>query len=142
MARRQSQSCSIDMTPMIDVVFQLIIFFIVAITMSETMNEDVKLEWGKNGPLMKGSEGASVIEINRFGWVSMSGAQITREQLFQLLKNKYARMGGEFPVFIRADYRTRHQDVRAVMDMCTAANLWKIDFVAMKRDYNNRGRGL
>ena len=40
MARRSSEQCDIDMTPMIDVVFQLIIFFVVTIKFSTDVNPD------------------------------------------------------------------------------------------------------
>ncbi len=37
------------MTPMIDVVFQLIIFFVVTLKMTTDVNPDIVLEDGKNG---------------------------------------------------------------------------------------------
>ena len=49
MARRVSEQCEIDMTPMIDVVFQLIIFFVVTLKMTSDINPDIELEDGKNG---------------------------------------------------------------------------------------------
>ncbi|MGI6391752.1 MAG: ExbD/TolR family protein [Kiritimatiellia bacterium] len=49
MARRSSEQCDIDMTPMIDVVFQLIIFFVVTIKFSSDVNPDIFLEDGKHG---------------------------------------------------------------------------------------------
>ena len=42
--KRSSESCDIDMTPMIDVVFQMIIFFIVTMKMDENVNKDIILE--------------------------------------------------------------------------------------------------
>ncbi len=33
---------------------------------------------------------------------------------------------------IRGDAATRHEDVRKVMDACSAAGLWKIKFAAIK----------
>ena len=49
MARRSSEQCEIDMTPMIDVVFQLIIFFVVTLKMTTDVNPDIVLEDGKHG---------------------------------------------------------------------------------------------
>ena len=49
MARRASEQCEMDMTPMIDVVFQLIIFFVVTLKMTADFNKDIILEDGKHG---------------------------------------------------------------------------------------------
>ena len=47
---RENDGASLDMTPMIDVVFQLIIFFVVTLKTADTVNPDIVLEYGKNGP--------------------------------------------------------------------------------------------
>ena len=44
-----TDQCEMDMTPMIDVVFQLIIFFVVTLKMTQDRNEEIILEDGKNG---------------------------------------------------------------------------------------------
>ena len=48
--RRQSETSEVNMTPMIDVVFQLIIFFVITIKMETEMNESIVLEEAKYGP--------------------------------------------------------------------------------------------
>ena len=48
MAKVRNDQCEIDMTPMIDVVFQLIIFFVVTLKMTSDTNLDIILEDGKN----------------------------------------------------------------------------------------------
>ena len=134
MARKKSQTegSEIDMTPMIDVVFQLIIFFIVTIVMSQELNEDIILEDAKAGPpITDKNPRTTIIEIDRRGWLSMHGAQLTRAQLWNMLKNKYERHG-EFPVLIRGDLRAKHKDIRAVMDMCSGIGVWRINFAAIK----------
>jgi biopolymer transport protein ExbD len=50
-----------------------------------------------------------------------------------MLHRRYNKVG-EFPVLIRADKKTKHQDVRAVMDLCTSVGLWKINFAAVKQE--------
>jgi biopolymer transport protein ExbD len=140
MGRKSAQPCGLDMTPMIDVVFQLIIFFIVTITLNEKLNEDIRIEWAKNGQPPKGDENknAAIIEINRLGWISMHGAQLSVDQLREILKSRAAHHRSEFPILVRADYRTKHKDVRTVLDVCTSVGVWKIDFVAMKEDKARR----
>lgn len=129
---RMTEGCECDMTPMIDVVFQLIIFFIVTIKLEETTNPEIELEFAKHGPIIKEQDPRTmVIEIDQRGWITMHGAKVNTAQLGQILQGRYNRMG-IFPVLIRADYRTRHQDVRKIMDTCTSIGIWRISFAALK----------
>ena len=132
-SRREAQGCPVDMTPMIDVVFQLIIFFIVTITMQQEKNEDIILERAKYGPEVKSQEQATVIEVDQRGWISMHGAKLSAAQLANMMQSKMRRTGRVFPVLIRGDYRTKHEDIRAVMDICTGVGIWQIDFAAIKK---------
>jgi biopolymer transport protein ExbD len=133
MARKEkSPPATMDMTPMIDVVFQLMIFFIVTIKMSKDINQDVRLELAKHGPMIKGEDPRTIIvEIDRRGYLSSHGAYMTKETFRNIMRNRYNRMG-TFPVLIRADRRTRHQDVKAVMDICTEIGIWRLSFVGIK----------
>ena len=136
--RRIVEGCELDMTPMIDVVFQMIIFFIVTIKMDENINEEILLEEAKEGPLYAGEDPRTiVIEVDRRGWLSINNAQLNSEQLRNIISRRYNRFG-RFPVMIRADRRTEHRHVRAVMDICTEIGLWQIDFAAIKERKVNR----
>jgi len=135
MARRKrkgSSEATLDMTPMIDVVFQLMIFFIVTLKMTKDYNPEVKMELTKHGPLLKNEEKAAlVVEVDRRGYLSSHNAKMDKATFRTLLKSRYDHLG-EFPVLIRADKRTRHQDVRAVMDICSETGLWRLTFVGIK----------
>lgn len=139
MARRiRSQGSKVNMTPMIDVVFQLIIFFIVTIKMEQDVNPEIKLAEAKNGPIIAEEDPRTVtIEVDKRGWISMRGAQFSKTKLRRLLKSHYDRYG-EFPVLIRGDRHTRHEDIRSVMDMCTEVGIWRISFAAIREDMPDR----
>lgn len=129
---RRSEDAAIDLTPMIDVVFQLIIFFVVTITISKDFNKDITLEKAPRGPIIEGDDPRTfVIEVDRRGWISINNAQLTLPKLRELLQRRYNRYG-EFPVMIRGDYRTQHRDIRAVMDLCTEVGMWRVSFVAIQ----------
>ena len=134
MARKKNQeSCDLNMTPMIDVVFQLIIFFIVTINMSESRNEDIKLQLGQNGPEIKTDETslALIIEVDRKGRVSISNIPLSYQKLGQIINRRVKRFK-TFPCMIRADVRTEHKHVKRVMDVCTANGIARVSFVAIK----------
>ena len=134
MAKEYAQ-CEIDMTPMIDVVFQLIIFFVVTMKMNQDSNQDIVLEDGKNGIILTADSMPPTtleIEVDRRGRVSIHNATLTERNLRDILRARINKHGNEFPVLIRADRRTMHEKVRKVMDICTSSGLWKLSFVAVE----------
>ena len=131
----KNEDVSLDMTPMIDVVFQLIIFFVVTLKMSDDKDSTIKLEDGKAGTPITQEElppPQLTIDIARSGRVSLSNFELTDQMLAQKIQERKARYGSEFPCMIRADWRTKHRDVKRVMDICTANGVWKLSFVAIK----------
>mgnify|MGYP000894372995 FL=1 len=135
MARRSSEQCEIDMTPMIDVVFQLIIFFVVTIKFTTDVNPDIFLEDGKHGETLTQDNmppSTLEIEVDRRGRISIHNATLTTADLVGILRYRINRHGREFPVLIRADRRARHEEVRKVMDICTGAGIWKLSFLAIQ----------
>jgi len=132
-SRRSDEGCGLDMTPMIDVVFQLIIFFVVTFKMTDNINREIVLEDGRHGPIVKEMPPTTlIIEIDRRGNISINNGRMNEQMLAKILKNRVNRVGNEFPLLIRADRRTKHERVRRVMDACSAAGIWKLSFVAIQ----------
>lgn len=142
MARRKpsSETAEMNMTPMIDVVFQLIIFFVVTLKMSKEINKDIVLEDSIHGETITQENmpvQTIVIEVSRRtkifprAKVSINNAVLTDAALGQIISKRYQKFGS-FPVLIRADWRAKHEDVKRVMDICTARGCWKIGFVAVQ----------
>ena len=133
MARKLTENPQLDMTPMIDVVFELIIFFVVTLKMAQEKDETIRLEDGKHGIVLTPEElppGHMIVDIAKNGRISMNNGTMTPEQVGQRVKDRYRRYG-EFPVLIRADYRVKHEHVARVMNACTANGIWKISFMAI-----------
>ena len=134
MARKLTENPQLDMTPMIDDVFALIIFFVVTLKMAQEKDETIRLEDGKHGIILTPEElppGHMIVDIAKNGRISMCNGTMTPEQVGQRVKERYRRYG-EFPVLIRADYRVKHEYVARVMNACTANGIWKIAFVAVQ----------
>ena len=138
-----NEDVSLDMTPMIDVVFQLIIFFVVTLKMSDDKDTTIKLEDSKYGITLTQDElppSQLTIDIARNGRVSLSNITLSDKMLEQKIKERKARYGAEFPCMIRADYRTKHRDVARVMNTCTANGVWKLSFVAVQEAKGSMSR--
>ncbi len=133
MARKSQENPQLDMTPMIDVVFELIIFFVVTLTQATAKDETVRLEDGKHGIELTPDELPPthlIVDVARSGRISMCDVTITPAELGRRVKERMRRYG-EFPVLIRADYRARHRAVADVMNACTMNGIWKLSFVAV-----------
>ena len=133
MARKQQENPQLDMTPMIDVVFELIIFFVVTLTQATAKDETVRLEDGKHGIELTPDELPPthlIVDVARNGRISMCDVTITPAELGRRVKERMRKVG-EFPVLIRADYRARHKSVADVMNACTMNGIWKLSFVAV-----------
>ena len=133
--RKQQPGCEVDMTPMIDVVFQLIIFFIVTITMSEAKDDTIRLEQGIYGQEIETGEAATsavVIDINQRGRISIGNTTLTQARLREIIRGRMNRMGNTFQVWIRGDARAQHDMIRNVMDTVTSLGVGRVHFVAIK----------
>ena len=133
MARKSQENPQLDMTPMIDVVFELIIFFVVTLTQANAKDETVRLEDGKHGIELTPDELPPthlIVDVARNGRISMCDVTIPPAELGRRVKERM-RKYGEFPVLIRADYRAKHKSVAEVMNACTQNGIWKLSFVAV-----------
>ncbi len=143
MARKEQETPALDMTPMIDVVFELIIFFVVTLTEAQKKDETIELEDGQHGIALTPEElppTHMMIDIglrNNKPRISMGDIEMSPEEIGRRVKDKYRKIG-EFPVMIRADYAVPHWAVAKVMNACTANGIWKISFVAIGEDKTSK----
>ena len=135
MKKPQNEDASLDMTPMIDVVFQLIIFFVVTLKMTSEQDETIVLEDGRHGITLTTDElppSHLMIDVSRKGRISINNFEYTPAMLTQKVKERVHRYGTEFPILIRADVEAKHADVAKAMNACTLAGVWKLSFVAIQ----------
>ena len=136
------------MTPMIDVVFELIIFFVVTLTEAQRKDETIELEDGKHGIVLTPEElPPSHMQVD-IGMVqhgpnkgkyriSMGDREITPAEIGKRVRDRM-RKYGEFPVLIRADFAVPHAAVAKVMNACTENGIWKISFMAVQEDKTSK----
>ena len=128
----------INMTPMIDVVFQMIIFFVCTAQLEkEQFSEWIRLPDSPNAPEMAQEKDPRTItiEIDEKGRVSIARTALTTSRLRKVLVKTvadYGPYGITIPILIRADAEAHHSYVRQVMDACTSSGLYNIAFVAVK----------
>lgn len=118
-----------QMAPMIDIVFLLIIFFMVAADMSQQERVPVKIPLASHSVRPKDPSGRGVISINAAGDVYAGTEKVNMDQLYDLTRT---RMGENprFKMFLRADRLTPHKHVREVMKVVADAGVVDIIFAS------------
>ena len=116
-----------NMTPMIDVVFLLLIFFMTVSQVSKINKERLDL------PQQQGAEEqpttSLTINVNRNGQIIVSGRTLTGPQLVSLVGEELARVGNNpnrVTIVLRADARG---DSRVVNETVTSLNNLQITHV-------------
>jgi biopolymer transport protein ExbD len=123
-----------DMTPMIDIVFQLIIFFLLT-------GHLVKQETQLKLPLPEASSGEEdvdteaprvTINVQADGQVSLGSGAVNIAELTQRLAEKRADAGGGLEVRIRSDRRVPYRVVEPIMLACTKVGIWNVTFAVYR----------
>jgi biopolymer transport protein ExbD len=123
-----------NMTPMIDVSFLLIIFFLVA---SHLAKREVRLELD----LPPASSGQTEIEDDKprvtvnvlpTGQVLLGGLEVDAEELGRRLQVELNVSGPDLEVRIRSDRRVAYQFVEPILLACARAGAWNVTFAVVK----------
>jgi biopolymer transport protein ExbD len=127
-------SLGFNMTPMIDVVFLLIIFFLVS---SHMAKQEVELEL--NLPEAGSGQRPDEDDIRRVvvnvlpeqdaaPRIVVGGRQIAAEELGRLIGFESERSTGHLEVRIRADRTVPYRMVEPIMVACAREGVWKVTF--------------
>jgi len=112
--RRRNQGAIVELTPLIDIVFQLLIFFLLTATFQESSSLDVDLARAKNQEKSKKAE-AVVLSISAGGAFEVDQIVVDPGALESYLCDQ-ARTG-KSTLHIRADKQSRHEDLVMAMDL-------------------------
>ena len=123
--RRDDEEISI--TPLIDVVFILLIFFMVTTTFERESRIAVNLPEAAEQPVDTTAQPREII-IDESGIFYINGNALSDQRFNTLLSSIKAMVQGdkETPIVIRADARTPYQSVVAVMDATSQLGLFKV----------------
>ncbi|MGQ9504756.1 MAG: ExbD/TolR family protein [Thermogutta sp.] len=115
---------SLTMTPLIDVVFNLLIFFLIASKFAEEERElPVKLpEASEAQPLMSKPK-ELFINIDQDGRYYVGGKTLTLSQLETVLVEAWSANPSRTTVIVRADENCRLQPVVSAINACKKANI-------------------
>lgn len=131
----RSRSIGLNMTPMIDIVFLLIIFFLVSshLAQQET-NLELALPSAESG-IDPTDDVAPRVTINLLpqGQILLAGHHLNIKQLEQRLRVENTLEQGNLEVRIRADRQVPYRFVQPVLRTCAQAGIWNVQFAVLKK---------
>lgn len=121
--RRQKEEAvqAIPMTPLIDCVFLLLIFFMVAAVFSVTPGLDVKLPEAEMATTPEQQN--LFIVIDKDGNMKLNHRTVTINNLKQMIEENRRKLDMTTTLIIQADKRTFHGVVVKVMDLAKKAGI-------------------
>jgi biopolymer transport protein ExbD len=127
---------SINMTPMIDVVFQLIIFFLVTSHFAkQEAHLPLPLPAADSSEAAKNDEAPRlVINVTADGMLLFAGRSLTAEELQQQLSRRINDLGKDVEVRIRADRSVPYRHIEPVLLSCARVGIWNVNYAVFRRE--------
>lgn len=122
--RRVATAPGLDLTPMVDVVFLLIIFFMVSTTFI-TLESGLPVELPDSQTTVTEPSTLPTVTVNKEGAIFFGGAQVQEAQLALLLRQEFDATG-QSTVVLRADREVPHGTAVRIMDLLTQGGAQRI----------------
>ena len=135
MARKPQENPALDMTPMIDVVFELIIFFVVTIKSEDLFSRlNANRPAPSTGPSEPTSDTNVTIEIGRGrsadGVIVYNKREIKRSELDTNLR-EVARTSKKTPIIVKCAEDSPHKALVDVLDICYRNELFSVSIFTL-----------
>jgi biopolymer transport protein ExbD len=122
--RRSLKKARIEIIPMIDTIFFLLVFFMIS-TLSMTQFKGMPLNLPKAASGQQAPAESAAITIDKEGRLFLNDQAVDKTTLSEALKRQLAK-NADMLVVINADDGVAHGQVVEVMDIARAANVAKM----------------
>jgi biopolymer transport protein ExbD len=123
----------VDLTPMIDIVFLLIVFFMTVANMITAEKHPIEVPISLNSILPEEKGERTTITVAKDGTLYSGVYEVTRDELKERLKKEFDYDPG-IQIFLRVDSGTEHQYVNEVMQTAASVGMSKIIFAAYQSE--------
>jgi biopolymer transport protein ExbD len=121
--RTREDAPSLDMTPLIDMVFNLLIFFLVATTFQQAEREmQIALPIAQQAGPISTALRELVVNVDDQGRLIVSGRVLSADQLRELVRDAVAA-NSEQKVTVRGDRSCAYGSVVTVLDICKSSGI-------------------
>ncbi len=122
----------IQLAPMIDIVFLLLIFFLVTWQFSRSEQDSrVKVPTSSQGKEETRAISEINVNIRQSGELVINGEVLTEQELLSKLRAIVAVYQNQ-PVRLRGDGEITYQTLMGVIDICQQAGIWNISFATRR----------
>ncbi|PQO40150.1 ExbD/TolR family protein [Blastopirellula marina] len=123
-----------NMTPMIDVVFLLIIFFLVSSHLAKQESQlPLPLPTAETGTeIVDDQRPRVVVNVEKDGRILLAGKSVTLEEIGQRLQVQRNRDGDDLEVRIRCDRSVPYEFVKPIMLAAAEAGVWNVNFAVIR----------
>lgn len=138
-SKESNELPSFQITPMIDVVFLLLTFFVSTSIFSQWESEiDIQLPTAESGTIPDRLPGEIIINLDREGVITVNQHALSTAELFEKCQ-RLVRIYPGHPVVIRSDKATRYEHLVAVIDTCRQAGIGNLSFATAMTDEGPEG---
>ena len=134
--RRSPASARFNMTPMIDVTFLLIIFFLLSSRLAQQETQmELELPAAASGrEAVDDGRPRLTVNVSPDGRVSLGSTQTPREEMAGRLRIERERLGGDLEVRVRADRSVPYRVVAPILLACAEAGIWNVTFAVVEKE--------
>jgi biopolymer transport protein ExbD len=127
---RTSAGFEFNMTPMIDVVFLLIIFFLVSSHLAKQESQlELPLPTAESGEEQADSTIRRLtLNVLRNGDLTLAGRHVSRQELPTRLRDVRQGESGDLEVRIRSDREVPYARIAPILRSCVRAGIWDVKF--------------
>ncbi len=134
--RRQTEEPRLDLTPMVDVVLLLLIFFMISTTFIETPGLTIKLPESSAEAIEREPKELKIF-VSSEGDIFYQEDRLTLDQFTALLRERQGD-AEQTTFLLMADKDARHGIVVSLMDLARAAGFGKLAIATERGDRNGR----
>ncbi len=122
-SKEAAEGVVIELTPMIDMVFLLLVFFLVATSFHQTEREmQIALPFASSATPITAILQEIVVNIDADGKIVVGGRRLEPEALRSMVADATAA-NPEQKVTLRGDKNTAYANIVAVLDICKSAGI-------------------
>ncbi len=131
--RKDKEEVAIDMSPMIDMVFLLLIFFIVASAVIKVEKVEIEIPSAIYAKVPEDETGRYQITVNVDGdlFVGLASEEVTIEQVIEKVGAEL-ELDPELRILIRADRNVKYSTTEEIMEACAEAGASDMIFAAFE----------
>ncbi len=134
--RKKRTSSSLELAPLLDVLFLLIIFFSISSTFIKESHFDIELPEARERAEKSGSERSVGVYVDKYGNLSIGEGKGEKEPITSSrLREKLSRVTIDHPeasVSIFGDRKVDYQSIVSVMDICRESGIKSISIVTIE----------